>query len=768
MLVIYLIAQRGRVRYEASVKKFASGITGADGPTPLLSSRSFWSVSRISATTEMLHFSAAVSLVLFLLCWDAAFSALAGCGAGGFTRTDCFQVAWDEGFNGKFALIGVGVAAVLLIMSALFVWTSSVTFARRERGVGRADRRATPLKASNTDVIPKRATAIAMLVVTVVAYTAFVVYALFPENAKTADAAADAATAVATNAPFLGLVATPVVLIVVALGLAFAGLGWGRGSSRVASAVLLSTALLAVVASHLVPVFPLADGWKEILAWVLLVFAVLLVIAHLIVVWGTRFSDSRVHAWRGQAAGVVMLLALFASMAIASLLVLGVGGWLNTSTTPKLESGIWRTPSTELLPLDIPNAYERFAVVLSIIAILTLLVVVLSLVPQGWGPAKFSLPRLANDATASDDDRYMLGTVAPDRKYPEREKDVTGQERRVVRARLMAALLQRGEPLFGWLAAFTALGFVALGSAAFYDVIRESLAGVDRELPPAIRAAATTILFAVAVAAVAAVATHAASSTERPFGLFWDVVCFFPRAGHPFGPPCYGERTVPELKARTLAWLGAGTIRKPRHVVLSAHSMGAVLVVATIFALRDETFEVGPRLARRTVNASDRVALLSYGVQLRAYFSRFFPAVLGADVLGVRGTTGPSLWRADPWTKQVRAEWPVPPVQPLPQLPPPAPGPPGARPSTLAGLLGSDGTEVPRWRSLWRRTDFLGFPVCSYNRDNPIDRGAAERAPGSYLWSVATHNDYLDTAQYSTVRDELVRALRSGRPTSSG
>ena len=83
---------------------------------------------------------------------------------------------------------------------------------------------------------------------------------------------------------------------------------------------------------------------------------------------------------------------------------------------------------------------------------------------------------------------------------------------------------------------------------------------------------------------------------------------------------------------------------------------------------------------------------------------------------------------------------------------------------TLTGMLGANGGEVPRWRSLWRRTDYLGFPVYAFKgAGNSVDRGATEWAQTGYLWRIATHGDYLGTRQLNTARDELVTAL-GGRP----
>jgi hypothetical protein len=167
--------------------------------------------------------------------------------------------------------------------------------------------------------------------------------------------------------------------------------------------------------------------------------------------------------------------------------------------------------------------------------------------------------------------------------------------------------------------------------------------------------------------------------------------------------------------------------------------------------MRGEPIEAGPLKYTKVV---DRTALLSYGSQLRAYFSRFFPSVFGPEVLGIPCLLGPSLWRGDPWRAQVLAEFR------RHRLPLPA----QRNDKTLTALLGARGQKVPRWRSLWRRTDYLGFPVFAYRSDgNPIDRGVTETVPASYLRRIADHSDYLGTPQFLIARDDLVKAF-GGKP----
>ena len=92
-----------------------------------------------------------------------------------------------------------------------------------------------------------------------------------------------------------------------------------------------------------------------------------------------------------------------------------------------------------------------------------------------------------------------------------------------------------------------------------------------------------------ALAAVGWVVTNAVASDVRPLGLVWDIVCFFPRAGHPFTAPCYAERAVPEVAKRVRHHIDdAKKAHKNPYVILSAHSMGATIALAVIFMLGQE------------------------------------------------------------------------------------------------------------------------------------------------------------------------------------
>ncbi|MFJ4716766.1 hypothetical protein [Streptomyces sp. NPDC088785] len=104
-------------------------------------------------------------------------------------------------------------------------------------------------------------------------------------------------------------------------------------------------------------------------------------------------------------------------------------------------------------------------------------------------------------------------------------------------------------------------------------------------------------------------------SARRTIGILWDVGTFWPRAAHPFAPPCYAERAVPDLTWRMAAW----TRTTGGRLILSGHSQGSVLAAAAAWQL--------PPSVRR------RVGLLTYGSPLERLYGRWFPAQFGPAAL---------------------------------------------------------------------------------------------------------------------------------------
>jgi hypothetical protein len=108
---------------------------------------------------------------------------------------------------------------------------------------------------------------------------------------------------------------------------------------------------------------------------------------------------------------------------------------------------------------------------------------------------------------------------------------------------------------------------------------------------------------------------------RRTVGVLWDVGTFWPRAAHPLAPPCYTERTVPDLMTR-IRYLGDRT--KGGKVLLSCHSQGAVLGAAVVMQL--------------TYEESASVAFLTYGSPLRRLYCRFFPRYFSVAALDRAGS----------------------------------------------------------------------------------------------------------------------------------
>jgi hypothetical protein len=128
------------------------------------------------------------------------------------------------------------------------------------------------------------------------------------------------------------------------------------------------------------------------------------------------------------------------------------------------------------------------------------------------------------------------------------------------------------------------------------------------------------------------------ASARKRFGLLWDVGTFWPRACHPFGPPCYAERSVPEVVTRIRRIVGdrvhgAGdpalaqqdaeargrvgleAVERQSPLLLTGYSQGTPISVAVLAQLPQEVRE--------------QMSLLTLAAPIRRLYGRAFPAYFG-------------------------------------------------------------------------------------------------------------------------------------------
>lgn len=118
---------------------------------------------------------------------------------------------------------------------------------------------------------------------------------------------------------------------------------------------------------------------------------------------------------------------------------------------------------------------------------------------------------------------------------------------------------------------------------------------------------------------------------RRVLGTIWDVGTFWPRSFHPFAPPCYSERAVPEL-IRRIWWLHDNDGR----AVLAAHSQGSVIALAAVLRSSPRRHEPA-------------VGLVTFGSPLLKLYTWAFPAYLPSSMFDLtaagKAGIGTVLWR---------------------------------------------------------------------------------------------------------------------------
>lgn len=439
------------------------------------------------------------------------------------------------------------------------------------------------------------------------------------------------------------------------------------------------------------------------------------------VFWRPR-TRRRETAWAGCAPAVFMTLALGLGVTTSTVTTVSAA---NLLTGHVLSGDLLRRSA-----LHIPNLWVCLGTTILGAVVLGLAVVASTLaVPRRFSDraGRWHAPAQRGDDITSGDAGVL----------PLSQGDLFD---RIAAKRRIAVLAHLAEPIAGIIAlllgAAVALGLVWTWVADRNgDSLRHGFAldGGPRVTGEA-AVAAIWALGAVGWILIALLASGATSSAPRPLGIVWDIACYLPRTGQPFGPPCFAERAVPEIAGRIFAWLDG----HPQHrVVLAAHSMGGVLAVSALGLLAGSP---------RSQYALDRVSLLTFGVQLRAFFGRMLPELLGPDPLGTRPSLAPRLYGSDPWAMDADLQQKTP-----------------ADGQSTDRLTGSLLQEHPvRWVSLWRLSDYLGFPAVSTVLDsddgtfhNGVDRYAREVDTTGFAVTVATHNGYFRTPEYDTALHEL-------------
>lgn len=208
-------------------------------------------------------------------------------------------------------------------------------------------------------------------------------------------------------------------------------------------------------------------------------------------------------------------------------------------------------------------------------------------------------------------------------EYPGEPKD-TARSRRIAGTRARAALTDRAPLLVGITSAVTLL--LGAGALAGAWISGEVPSEAAQGLPLFFEGAAETsqalgswlIGFGFILFVTWGRRAYRDPSARRTIGILWDVGTFWPRAAHPFAPPCYAERAVPDLTWRMHTWTRA-TRATGGRLVISGHSQGSVLAAAA-------AWQLWPSVRKR-------VALLTYGSPLERLYGRWFPAHFGPAAL---------------------------------------------------------------------------------------------------------------------------------------
>ncbi|GGO27499.1 hypothetical protein [Micromonospora parathelypteridis] len=349
-------------------------------------------------------------------------------------------------------------------------------------------------------------------------------------------------------------------------------------------------------------------GYGAIVAWLFVSQTVLVVILAALVIWrrGGRHPDGGGRPAPLRALGAPVLVTIAAGLAVAfsAELVYRTADVLDRDGTTA--DGLVTSP---------PLAY-KWAIFGFFLAVLSALLAagVVTLLTRGrrW--------RAARAIVAAD--------------FPHAPPEAAERLRQVEQAVARARFTERLEPLTVVYAGLAALGLATSALGLFHilpgDVLQQYVGLPENFVNFFIGTGSYVIAALLLGLVIGGLFAYRTVGFRRYVGVLWDLGTFWPRAAHPFAPPCYAERAVPEL-AKRISYL----VEQGHGVLLTGHSHGSVLLAATVLQL--------------PARITDRCALLTHGSPLRRLYARLFPASVNVSALeeiGERvGWRWVNLWR---------------------------------------------------------------------------------------------------------------------------
>ncbi|MCG5449634.1 hypothetical protein [Micromonospora hortensis] len=241
-----------------------------------------------------------------------------------------------------------------------------------------------------------------------------------------------------------------------------------------------------------------------------------------------------------------------------------------------------------------------------------------------WAILGFSLAVLVTLAVAgvvsvaSRPGRIRAASAVVARDFPDAPADATPRLRQVRKSMARARFTERLVPLAVLYACLAGIGIAAVALGLLptppSELVQRYVGLPAGFVNFGIGVGSYLIAALIVGLVVGGIFAYRTPGFRRYVGVLWDLGTFWPRAAHPFAPPCYAERAVPELTCRITHLVDSGNA-----VVLTGHSHGSVLLAATVLQLP-------PRV-------TDRVALLTHGSPLRRLYARLFPAYVSDEVI---------------------------------------------------------------------------------------------------------------------------------------